>query len=444
MSTRQKLLVIIFTCVLFLVNCEDGKPKQTTTTIKTAITKVKAPVTKKIVETIDDSKLQKRNGIYYKKDAEIPFTGRAVGYYPNGQKYLVENYKDGKKHGKSIWRDKNEQIQIFRIASNTKKQKKTRIAAIKKLNGPTFIAKAVKKDYIEGRPRVYAEGIIRLCELMRHDKKKRSISQKIVFKMLEKTYGGSGTFQISPSKDLNASKLVVKLKNKKILQFFQKKRTSLYCSQLANLKLFLLNSPFLKKTYGELNLYFVLNRIKNEKEYWRYGDGSTGNEYNDEIKIILRDPKLKLIYSKIFRDSHSSIPTKSNDRIGIARIKLDAIHYDLLRKLKDQEVIAGIAKNDPDRIARIIAVSKLLDQGLLAEIVRKKEYQSVIEAALNKLKDQDLLAAIATNDKTGWIRLGATRKLKDQKLIAEIAKNDEMEHIRIAAKKRLKKLRKKN
>ena len=65
-------------------------------------------------ETIGD--LVKRNGLYYKKNSDIPFSGEVTGqyhgsykngkaegpwvfYYPNGQLYSKGNYKDALQDG---------------------------------------------------------------------------------------------------------------------------------------------------------------------------------------------------------------------------------------------------------------------------------------------------------------------------------------------------------
>ena len=52
--------------------------------------------------------LQKRgedgNQLYYLPNQEVPFTGKAVDYWPSGQKMTEISYKDGKLHGlKSDW-----------------------------------------------------------------------------------------------------------------------------------------------------------------------------------------------------------------------------------------------------------------------------------------------------------------------------------------------------
>ena len=50
-------------------------------------------------EAVDASKLQDRNGTAYLPNGEPPFTGRAEGFYDNGQKSVEESFKDGKKDG---------------------------------------------------------------------------------------------------------------------------------------------------------------------------------------------------------------------------------------------------------------------------------------------------------------------------------------------------------
>ena len=60
-------------------------------------------------KTVDTSEIVYRAGIYYKVNSEVPFTGRAVGYYENGQKKSDETYKNGKQVGKrTIWHENSQ------------------------------------------------------------------------------------------------------------------------------------------------------------------------------------------------------------------------------------------------------------------------------------------------------------------------------------------------
>ena len=59
-------------------------------------------------QVVSFDKLQKRgedgNQLYYLPDHNVPFTGKEVSYWPDGQKKTEISYKDGKRHGlKAHW-----------------------------------------------------------------------------------------------------------------------------------------------------------------------------------------------------------------------------------------------------------------------------------------------------------------------------------------------------
>ena len=59
--------------------------------------------------------LQKRgevgNQLYYLPNQDIPFTGKAVAKWPNGQKMTEISYKDGKRHGlKAHWYESGKKL----------------------------------------------------------------------------------------------------------------------------------------------------------------------------------------------------------------------------------------------------------------------------------------------------------------------------------------------
>lgn len=60
---------------------------------------------------IDYSQKQIRNGIVYTVNADTPFTGKVVAKYSNGQKKLIEKFKDGKFDGEQIYYYENGQIE---------------------------------------------------------------------------------------------------------------------------------------------------------------------------------------------------------------------------------------------------------------------------------------------------------------------------------------------
>ena len=71
-------------------------------------------------ESVDFKDLVKRDGLYFKKRTDIPFTGKTTGqtqgsfkdgkehgpwvsYYRNGKLIRKGTYKDGKEHGPWVW-----------------------------------------------------------------------------------------------------------------------------------------------------------------------------------------------------------------------------------------------------------------------------------------------------------------------------------------------------
>ena len=67
--------------------------------------------------------LQKRgevgNQLYYLPNQDVPFTGKAVAKWPNGQRMTEISYKDGKHHGLfSMWYENGQQRdQLFYLGS---------------------------------------------------------------------------------------------------------------------------------------------------------------------------------------------------------------------------------------------------------------------------------------------------------------------------------------
>ena len=59
--------------------------------------------------------LQKRgehgNQLYYLPNQEVPFTGKAFDYWPDGQMKTEISYKDGKRHGpKTHWYENGQKL----------------------------------------------------------------------------------------------------------------------------------------------------------------------------------------------------------------------------------------------------------------------------------------------------------------------------------------------
>ena len=51
------------------------------------------------LEGVNWDELEEREGIRYLVNSEKPFTGKSVSLHANGQKYIEQNWKDGKRDG---------------------------------------------------------------------------------------------------------------------------------------------------------------------------------------------------------------------------------------------------------------------------------------------------------------------------------------------------------
>ena len=93
----MKVILLSLFVGLMMVGCgESSNPSESAEMNHTA---PKKDATETAVDIVDGRKLEKRNGVAYLPNEETPFTGRAVGFFENGQKRYEENYKNGKKHG---------------------------------------------------------------------------------------------------------------------------------------------------------------------------------------------------------------------------------------------------------------------------------------------------------------------------------------------------------
>ena len=65
-----------------------------------------AEQTERVIHLLDKEVMDKREGIYYAPNENIPFTGKAVDFHPNGQQRWEGNYVNGKLNGLlTTWRD---------------------------------------------------------------------------------------------------------------------------------------------------------------------------------------------------------------------------------------------------------------------------------------------------------------------------------------------------
>ena len=67
-------------------------------------------MTKKPKIVKEEDLIKRKDGLYYKKYARVPFTGAAKDFYENNQLKGCDNYKEGEKHGPYEWFYENGQL----------------------------------------------------------------------------------------------------------------------------------------------------------------------------------------------------------------------------------------------------------------------------------------------------------------------------------------------
>jgi hypothetical protein len=96
-----------------------------------------------------------------------------------------------------------------------------------------------------------------------------------------------------------------------------------------------------------------------------------------------------------------------------------------LAKLYDQKTLNNIAVNDDFKWARKTVAAKLTDQELLVNIALNDTDEWARESAINNknMKDQSILAEIAKNDSNHVVYGAACKKLSNQAAIIDVVKN---------------------
>ena len=98
------LLVLLVSLPLLLGGCGEKESVGEVKPVEEKVLEVKEEAkteeplveTKPKLEGVNENELEYREGIYYLKDSDTPYTGKAYELYPDGQKEKEGNFKDGK------------------------------------------------------------------------------------------------------------------------------------------------------------------------------------------------------------------------------------------------------------------------------------------------------------------------------------------------------------
>jgi hypothetical protein len=106
--------------------------------------------------------------------------------------------------------------------------------------------------------------------------------------------------------------------------------------------------------------------------------------------------------------------------------------------VKDQGILAGMARGDPDSAVRREAIRYLNDQELLLELAQPSNPdKEARKTAIRRLATESSVAELARDDPDAEIRIVAVKQLNQPELLQDIAKSDKVKGVRLAAAARI-------
>ncbi|MDR0534865.1 MAG: hypothetical protein LBG65_00665 [Puniceicoccales bacterium] len=135
----------------------------------------------------------------------------------------------------------------------------------------------------------------------------------------------------------------------------------------------------------------------------------------------------------------SAVLEKITDQEALVRLlKNNQANDEIVKKLTDQKLLAGIAGGDDFEDVRMEAANRLTDPQALSGLARRGKDEGIALAAVKKIADPQMLAEIAGDGNASTnARLWALWRVADRALLAKIAKDATDERVRNAASEKL-------
>jgi hypothetical protein len=107
------------------------------------------------------------------------------------------------------------------------------------------------------------------------------------------------------------------------------------------------------------------------------------------------------------------------------------------KQLTDENVLTEIAKTSQDTILVNRAADQLMDQSVLGYIAKTHSLHSIQDRIYKKITDQNVLVDIVKTAKDPNVRLRAATSITDDKILSDIAKDGQDPQVRLAAVKKI-------
>ena len=171
------------------------------------------------------------------------------------------------------------------------------------------------------------------------------------------------------------------------------------------------------------------------------------------LKAVAKITDQELLAGIVKQDQDTDVQAKAVERItdehmlaDIAKTRYEGdektwrswdVRQEAAKKIHDPALLKDVAEGASSSYVRDVAVERIFDQTALAKIATSAARGETRLAALKNLSDQAVLAQVGRTDAEPLVRAAAVEKVTDQAVLTHVARADVMEGVRKAALKRI-------
>ena len=94
-------------------------------------------------------------------------------------------------------------------------------------------------------------------------------------------------------------------------------------------------------------------------------------------------------------------------------------------KIKNQDILIDAAYNDSDSLTKDFAISRIEDEEVLTDLLYKNDDSNILRTIFSKINNQEILKDFAYNHQNPNVRYYAASNIEDNRILVDIVKNDE-------------------
>ncbi|MBR5503126.1 MAG: HEAT repeat domain-containing protein [Methanobrevibacter sp.] len=101
------------------------------------------------------------------------------------------------------------------------------------------------------------------------------------------------------------------------------------------------------------------------------------------------------------------------------------VRREAILKIKNQDILIDAAYNDSDSLTKDFAISRIDDEEVLTDLLYKNDDSNILRTIFSKINNQEILKDFAYNHQNPDVRYYAASNIEDNRILVDIAKNDE-------------------